>query len=163
TGHTEFTVIPYFPHSAAAVRVMARMASFAAEYAEYVGTPLSAAFDPNVTTRPRSCARITGNAACISQTVPLTEASNGTSRSASVISSTGTGGFDVTALATIPSTVPNSDTAASTSAKLATRSPASAVRATYAAPRSSSSDDNVASPSSPRADTTMRAPRPARY
>ena len=113
--------------------------------------------------RPWPCSRITGNAACISHTVPFTPRSNGTSRSASVRSSTGTGGFDVTALATTPSTVPNSLTAASTNAKFAARSPASAVRATYDAPRSSSSADSVASPSAPRADTTSSCPRPARY
>ena len=64
--------MPSAPHSRAAVRVIARIASFDALYAPKPVPPVMPIDDAKFTMRPQPCAFMCGYTACIAQSVPFT-------------------------------------------------------------------------------------------
>src|SRR5205085_521422 len=71
-GQMTLTTIPSRPHSLAAVRLTARIASFEALYAPNPWKPTIPIDEAKLTMRPQPCAFICGYTACIAQTVPFT-------------------------------------------------------------------------------------------
>ena len=163
TGQRQFTVMPNLPHSRAAERVRARIASFDDAYGAYPTAPRSAAFEPMVTIRPRPWSRMCGNTACMPQSVPLGPVSSSTSMSCSVISANGVTDRNVCALATRPSTRPNSVRVRSTSANTPSRSATLRVVDRWGAPIFCSSAAVSSSASGLRAVITSVAPARARW
>ena len=154
--------MPNLPHSRAAERVSARIASFDDAYGAYPTAPSSAAFEPMVTMRPRPWSRMCGNTACIPQSVPLGPVFSSTSMSCSVISANGVTDRNVCAFATRPSTRPNSAMVRSTSANAPSRSATLSVVDRCGAPMAASSAAVSSSASGLRAVITSDAPLRAR-
>src|SRR3954454_2208185 len=72
SGAIALATMPSRPHSRAAVRVRARIASFDALYGPYPAMPVMPAAEAKFTMRPQPCAFMCGYTACIAHKVPLT-------------------------------------------------------------------------------------------